>query len=748
MRILISATNTSGPVMKGLAGDIASFKPAAIGAGLAIAAVGAALTYSVVQAANFQQGLNRLVTGAGDTTDNMTKLGQGILGVSVATGVLTTGNDGLLASMYLILSANQRGSQALATLKAAAQGAQIEQANLSDVTKALTTLQTNWGVSTFTAAQYMNGLIVAVAGGKITLEELTKFMAPILPIAKQMGISFADVAAAMSVQTNAGLKAAQSATGLQAVFVNIENPTHKAAAAMLKFGVDSVAVADEMKKSLPGAIQMLIDAALKVGPIGSVAFNRAMADMIGGGTRTAKTIDALTQHMKDWTNQVAAISAKMKLGATDVNGWALAQSGFNVQMDRAKAAVQAGAIAIGTLLLPYLTQILTVITPLITKFATWIVSMMQNKTAIAIFAGILAGLATIILAVVVPAIVSMIVAMWPILVAGAAVALVVVGLILLMQHWGQIMDWVGNKSEQMRIRVAENHAHMAIAADTATYVMAQKVIANLEKERAGVVAKLKETNDQTKKLQLEHELQTIDEQINGQNKRMALAKADQAKQIANLKTLHAQMLEAQKFFFVRWIDQLLSWIGDQMSKLGTMVKGWLDWTGRLVGGVMSTIGTFFHNFLSSMGTWIGNVMSNIGTFVHGIITWFQQLPGKLLQIGKDMIQGLINGIWSMVGNLASALGSMVHQAVGNIPGLGGILTGMHILGFQHGGMMPYTGLAYLHAGERVIPANQAGAGGHTFNNTFVFHVQQLDPREADRVAVLMADKLRAQMGNI
>src|SRR5258708_28688425 len=92
---------------------------------------------------------------------------------------------------------------------------------------------------------------------------------------------------------------------------------------------------------------MLIDAALKVGPIGSVAFNRAMADMIGGGTRTAKSIDALTQHMGDWVKGTAAIGNAMKGSKNEVNGWALAQSNFNVQASRGWAAVQAGGNIIG-----------------------------------------------------------------------------------------------------------------------------------------------------------------------------------------------------------------------------------------------------------------------------------------------------------------------------------------------------------------------------------------------------------------
>src|SRR6266700_1628717 len=185
---------------KGLADVVKGFEQLAVAAlkviaifGLIAVAVGIAIGVMAVKAAgDFQQGLNRLVTGAGDVTDNMTLMGQAILGVSIKTDVAA---DNLNTAMYHILSVGQRGAQALDTLAAASEGAQIEMAKVADVANILVILQTNFGIHTYTATQYMNGLIVAVAHGNITLENLSTAMAPILPLAHQLGISFMDVAA-------------------------------------------------------------------------------------------------------------------------------------------------------------------------------------------------------------------------------------------------------------------------------------------------------------------------------------------------------------------------------------------------------------------------------------------------------------------------------------------------------------------------------------------------------------------------
>src|SRR5216683_1804480 len=82
---------------------------AVMASGLLVAGLIAVGVKSTEMAANFQQGVNRLRTGAGDTTDSFASLSAGILKVSVATGVMT---GPLVQAMYLILSAGQRGAQA------------------------------------------------------------------------------------------------------------------------------------------------------------------------------------------------------------------------------------------------------------------------------------------------------------------------------------------------------------------------------------------------------------------------------------------------------------------------------------------------------------------------------------------------------------------------------------------------------------------------------------------------------------
>src|SRR6185312_11403667 len=543
----------------------------------------------------------------------------------------------------------------------------------------------DYGTKVFGATQYMNGLITTVAHGKITLQDLSTAMGPILPIARNLGISFSDLAAAMATQTNAGIPAERAATGLRFTMQALENPTKKAKDAMTAMGLNSVTVADEMKKSLPGALQMLYDAALKAGPAGSVPFNRALSDM-SGGIRSLSTVVALTgPHMKDFAKNADLIAGSMRSGKGDVQGWALAQTNFNVQMDKAKASVEAAGIKIGTALLPVLSKL--------AGFIPVIVGYISDFSAHSnVLIPILAGLATVLLVLVVPAVwalaAGVIAATWPALAIGLAIA----GLVAIFMHFYQtnagfkafidglvagfknVLSAVGgfihavvnaftNGEEIMRIQHAQKMTSMKITADTQMAGMAQKTIQHMEEQRVGLLKKLDETHDPAKRKEIEYQLAQNATQIKYQQMRLDAAERDKQKQLAKQKELHAQMLEAQKNFFQRFLDMLGTWFGNVFSAigtwahnvisaiggffsgLGTKVRDILTGIKNTIGGIFSTIGTTIHDKLTDAKNKVGEIFSTIGTTIHDkllaaatfvsqkitdIENFFKALPGKIL----------------------------------------------------------------------------------------------------------------------
>lgn len=714
---------------------------------IVLAAVAAAASIyigviAVRAAADFQQGLNRLVTGAGDVTDNMTRMGQAILGVSVDTGK-TTGD--LLKAMYLIISSGQRGAQALDTLSVAAKGAVIEQANVVDVANVLSGVMTNYGTHTFNATQFMNGLIRAVQLGKITLQQLAVAMGPIDPIAKSVGVSFSDLAAAMTTQTNAMVPAQRAATGLRFMMLALENPTEKAKAAMAALGLNSVDVALEMKKSLPGALQLIYDTAKKAGPEGSVPFNRAIADMVGG-IRSFTAFTALTgPHMKDFVKNAAAILAAMNASKTAVMGWDVAQSNFNVQMDRAKAALQALLITIGLALLPVMTAIVMKIVPLVVAFTQWVIQSHAVQNVLAALGVILSTIGTVMGPVIVATLwflnilgrlvtwvknnetamqafkivlialgvttsVMLIVALLAfvaVLAVVAAAIAVVIGIIMavitVVRHWGDIMHWFGG-----------------IFSAVGTFIHDRIVW------------------------------------IGGVFNAFGTFIHDKLLWIYN----HNKYVKAFVDLLVIYFNDMKNKAGAAFSAMGTFIHDRLTWIHDRVTEFKNAVGATF----DALGSAIHQKITDAWNWLKGFVSGW---PSQAFQWGVNLIQGLINGIgsmfsslWNTVSNIASTIAGFLgfHSPTKLGPGreadtwmpnmmkmlTTGITAGTPGLHAALGHVMAPLGGGGVLMGGRGASTSVRSTGPVTLN----VYVQQLDPREADRVIGYMADKLRAQMGNV
>ena len=623
---------------------------AVIGSGLLVAGLIAVGVISTKMAADFQQAVNRLRTGAGDTQDSFASLSSGILKVSVATGVMT---GPLTQAMYLVLSSGQRGAEAMNTLQVAAEGATIEQAKVVDVANVLSGVMTNYGTKVYGATQYMNGLISAVSHGKITLQDLSVAMGPIDPIAQHLGISFADVAAAMTTQTNAMIPAARAATGLRFMMSALENPTHKASAEMTKLGLDSVAVANEMKVSLPGALQMIAQAALKVGPEGSVPFNRAVGDMVGG-IRGLSAFMALTgTHMKDFIANSKSVTDAMRAGNNQVNGWALAQTNFNVIMDKAKASIAAAAIGLGLVLLPALGHIVSLIPQVVTYFSDFA----QHAN---VLVPILAGIGAVIAAVLVPAVwalaAGMIAATWPVLAIGAAVA----GLVAIFMHFYQT-----NAGFKAFIDNLASGFQQVAGFVIANFIPAMQQIGTF----------------------LKNNVLPILQQIGAF---LVSTFAPVWKQLVDLWNAELLPLFKQLWSAIQPLLPVLEALGGIVLAVVVVALGLL--VGVIVGlvkgfsyalsGIVQVVGGIIHTF-----TGLVQIISGIMTLLYDIIT------GNWGKIGDDLKrigQGIVNtvqGVWEIItgivktawGLISGFIGGLVQGVIGFFQHLASVLVGHSII---------------------------------------------------------------------
>ena len=368
----------------------------ALGAIVAVAAAAVAIglgVQAVRAAGDFQQSVTKLFTTAGELHQNLAMVGTGILTMA---GQVGTGAQQLVGAMYYVESGGYHGAAGLEVLRIAAMGAKAENADLNGVAKVLTFTMNAYAGVHMTAATAMNTLIASTARGTMTLAELSGAVSNVLPAAARFGISLTDVGAALATMTSQGDKADSAATHLRQVILALEAPSKIGAAALKSVGLTTQQVADEMKISLPGALQMITDAVGKKFPVGSAAYNAAIRDIAGGSRQMMGFLELTGVHLKTFQGNVDAITDAVHRGGASIMGWADVQANLNFKIDAAKASFGALLIIIGMQLLPVITRLLGQIAPLVTSFTQWLTSSGALTGAIAALSvGISAIIATV-----------------------------------------------------------------------------------------------------------------------------------------------------------------------------------------------------------------------------------------------------------------------------------------------------------------------------------------------------------------
>jgi TP901 family phage tail tape measure protein len=235
------------------------------------------LALAVKGAADLQSSMVRLVSTAGESQKNLAGDTQGILDISTATA---TGTDQLSQGLYTINSAGYHGAAGLAVLRAAAEGAKSENADLGTTTNALTTILNDYHYGADKSVSVTNQMLAAVSRGKMNFQDFAGSLSAVLPLANAVHLSFAQVAGAEATMTAQGMSAQQSSQDLANTIRALSNPNQVAINEMQQLGLNSNDVSMQLgKKGLTGTLDTLTTAITQhMGPAGTVimdAFNQS-----------------------------------------------------------------------------------------------------------------------------------------------------------------------------------------------------------------------------------------------------------------------------------------------------------------------------------------------------------------------------------------------------------------------------------------------------------------------------------------
>lgn len=224
------------------------------GISLPAMAVGGA---AIKMAMDYEAAMARVAGLTTLTGSQVEKAYDGILEMS--TRVPTAPVD-LAESLYYAGSAGLKFGEAMQVVEASAQAAAIGMGEAEDISKILIFALNNYRDEGLTTARAMDVFTAAIKEGTAAPDELAIALGRVLPVAKEVGVSFDTTVASVAALTNLGLPTRVAATSLRALFGGLLAPTKQATEALSEFGITTDQLRDAVDAGPLVAFGMLEDA--------------------------------------------------------------------------------------------------------------------------------------------------------------------------------------------------------------------------------------------------------------------------------------------------------------------------------------------------------------------------------------------------------------------------------------------------------------------------------------------------------
>jgi TP901 family phage tail tape measure protein len=351
IEILVTGKNESKAAVAEAKADSTSLKDGldklGVGGGLALAAIG---YESVKMAAQFEASSTRLVTSAGESSANIDMVKKGMLDMAGQVGI--SAND-LAQGMYTVESAGFHGAEGLTVLKAAAQGAKAENADLGTVANAVTDVLVDYHLKAASAATVTSQLITAVSYGKTSFEDFSGAMHNVLPLASALHLSIGDVSGVLAEMTAHGVSADQASQNIANAMRSLAAPTGTMQKEFQLLGISSDEVHAKLGTAgLAGTMQWLSQVANdNAGAVGQNA-TEAMKKLMGTAPGLQVALMTTGENFTATTAAIKGISGATADANGNVKGFSDVQKTLKFQMDAVGASLQSIMIELGDKLMP------------------------------------------------------------------------------------------------------------------------------------------------------------------------------------------------------------------------------------------------------------------------------------------------------------------------------------------------------------------------------------------------------------
>lgn len=622
----------------------------AVGAGIAVAAIG----YESVKAAtSFQNLTTQLVTTAGEAPSALKQVQQGIIDISNQTA---TSADDLAKSMYIVEAAGYHAATGgLDVLKAATEGARLENSDFKTVANGVTDILKDYHLSASESANVTSQLVSAVGHGKANFQQFSAALSNIIPLGAAVHLQFSDLSGVLAEMTSHGVTAQRASQNMADALRHLEGPTAAMQKEFKAVGISAEDVQQHLsQQGLGGTLEWLSevahDNASRLGQTYPAALKALMGTAAGLNVALMTTGD----NSKETAQAIKEIGSASADARGNVQGFSNVQHTLGFQVSQAKQTIHNMGIEIGTALLPMVTKALEAINKVLVPLMNWISA--HQKLVASIFEvvgaiiGLVLALKGISTAVQMVSMAFRLIAANPIV---AAIILIVIALIYAYYHFKAFRDVVDEVANFLKgIFIAAWNEVSGVVSKFAKIVLPE------------VKAAMKE----------------VSEWIKARLDELHAWWSDHSKQVHEVwSALFETLKTIVKVWWDGYLKPLLSIIKSVWITDWTAIKDAVKLIWETISHLISTDLHLIENTISLVldiitGKWgrvWGDLKRLVSQALHDVVSTIIAIGsgfGTLLyDAGANIIRGLINGIRSMIGGVTSAIGDVASAIRAHLP---------------------------------------------------------------------------------
>ncbi|WP_269857949.1 phage tail tape measure protein [Streptomyces sp. RPT161] len=678
----VSQGRFSGAMARGSSLMAGATKAAAY-TGVAVAAIG----YESVKAAtSFQTLTTQLVTTAGEAPSALKQVQDGILNISNQTA---TSANSLAQSMYVVEASGYNAAHGgLDVLKAATEGARLENSDFKTVANGVTDILKDYHKGAGDAANMTSQLVVAVGHGKANFQQFSAALSNILPMGSAVGLKFNDLAGVLAEMTSHGVTAQRASQNMANAMRSLENPTSVMTKEFKAVGINAQDVQKHLSsQGLGGTMQWLSglakDNAARLGQ----TYPAALAKLMGTSAGLSVALMTTGENARDTNKAIKDIGQASADSKGNVQGFAQVQQTLGFKMDQAKQAIHNTGIALGTALLPMVTRVMEAVNKILVPIATWIQNHQKLAGSILTVVGATSGLILAVVGVVKA--INLVQGAFKLLAANpvvAAITLIVIALIYAYSHFKAFRDVVNEVAKFLGGVFAQAwHAIGAVISWFSKNVMPEvrKVIQDVFNWfQAHKQVFVDAWNDVVKAVDglvkwfktnvLDWVKARVAELVDWWHQHSA-----QIKEIWD--ALWAAAKTVVKVWWDGYMRPTLSVIKSVWTTVWDAIRDALKVVWAAISGIVTTAIHLVENTISLVldvitGKWgrvWGDLKRLVGQALHDMVSTITSIAsgfGDLLwDAGANIIKGLINGIRSMIGGVGNAIGDVVNEVKSFLP---------------------------------------------------------------------------------